>query len=261
MQSINSFNFGVNPIRVTIVAVEPWFVAADVCAVLDLDSTATRRLDEDEKDTLRLTQGTSGNPNVTIVNESGLYSLVLGSRKPEAKAFKKWVTSEVLPAIRRTGSYGAFDSLIPKTLPEALVAYADALRSNEALADRVQAQQSTIATQTVTIEVQDEALGLLATTTKNALGLREAGKHLQIQPTKFITWMLKIGWVYRGPQRRLIAYQDKIHSGLMEHKMVTFGTEDGPQTIYQPLVTPKGMVRLAHLACEAGGKKLIEDIA
>lgn len=86
---------------------EPWFVAADVCKVLDVDPTATRRLDDDEKDTLRLTQGTSGNPNVTIVNEPGLYALVLGSRKPEAKAFKRWITHEVIPSIRKTGSYSA----------------------------------------------------------------------------------------------------------------------------------------------------------
>lgn len=86
---------------------EPWFVAADVCKALDVDPTATRRLDDDEKDTLRLTQGTSGNPNVTIVNEPGLYALVLGSRKPEAKAFKRWITHEVIPSIRKTGSYSA----------------------------------------------------------------------------------------------------------------------------------------------------------
>ena len=84
---------------------EPLFVAADVCRALEIDPTATRRLDEDEKNTLHLTQGTSGNPNVTVVTESGLYSLVLGSRKPEAKAFKRWITHEVIPAIRKTGSY------------------------------------------------------------------------------------------------------------------------------------------------------------
>lgn len=86
---------------------EPWFVAADVCKALDVDPTATRRLDDDEKDMLRLTQGTSGNPNVTIVNEPGLYALVLGSRKPEAKVFKRWITHEVIPSIRKTGSYSA----------------------------------------------------------------------------------------------------------------------------------------------------------
>ena len=61
------------------------------------------RLDDDEKNTLHLTQGTSGNPNATIINEPGLYSLVLGSRKPEAKAFKHWITHDVIPSIRKHG--------------------------------------------------------------------------------------------------------------------------------------------------------------
>ena len=88
---------------------EPWFVAADVCRALGLgiDNTATRRLDEDEKAALRLTQtssnGTEQGRDVTIVNEPGLYSLVLASRKPEAKAFKRWITHEVIPSIRKTG--------------------------------------------------------------------------------------------------------------------------------------------------------------
>lgn len=79
----------------------PWFVAADVCRALEIDKTATRRLDEDEKAALRLTQtssnGTEQGRDVTIINEPGLYSLVLASRKPEAKAFKRWITHEVIP--------------------------------------------------------------------------------------------------------------------------------------------------------------------
>jgi len=86
---------------------EPHFVAADVCRALEIEPTATRRLDEDEVSTLRLTQGTpnGGNPNINVITESGLYSLVLGSRKPEAKTFKRWITHEVLPQIRQTGGY------------------------------------------------------------------------------------------------------------------------------------------------------------
>ena len=84
---------------------EPLFVAVDVCKALEIDPTATRRLDDDEKNTLRLTQGTSGNPNVTVITEPGLYTLILGSHKPEAKAFKRWITHEVIPSIRKTGGY------------------------------------------------------------------------------------------------------------------------------------------------------------
>lgn len=80
---------------------EPWFVAADVCKALEITNVgnAASRLDEDEKGSIRLTDVTQsgGNPNMTIINEPGLYSLVLGSRKPEAKAFKRWITHEVNP--------------------------------------------------------------------------------------------------------------------------------------------------------------------
>lgn len=79
---------------------EPWFVAADVCRALELDPTATRRLDDDEKNILRLTQGTSGNPNATMISEAGLYALILGSRKPGAKRFKRWVFDELIPKIK-----------------------------------------------------------------------------------------------------------------------------------------------------------------
>lgn len=86
---------------------EPWFVAADVCRALEIKNSrdAVTRLDDDEKNTVALTDGIQGNPNKTVVNEPGLYSLVLGSRKPEAKAFKRWITHEVIPAIRKTGGY------------------------------------------------------------------------------------------------------------------------------------------------------------
>lgn len=87
---------------------EPWFVAKDVCDVLELSNvsqTLARRLDDDEKSSITLNDGTPGNPNRAIVSESGLYVLVLASRKPEAHEFKRWVTHEVLPQIRMTGGY------------------------------------------------------------------------------------------------------------------------------------------------------------
>ena len=83
---------------------EPWFVAADVCAALEIDRTQTRRLDDDEKGVCSIhTPG--GEQEYQTVNEPGLYSLVLGSRKPEAKVFKRWITHEVIPTIRKHGMY------------------------------------------------------------------------------------------------------------------------------------------------------------
>lgn len=83
---------------------EPMFVAKDVCAALSIAPTAASRLDEDEKG-LRLTQTPGGEQNVLLVTEPGFYKLVMRSRKPEAKAFQRWVTHEVLPALRRDGGY------------------------------------------------------------------------------------------------------------------------------------------------------------
>jgi hypothetical protein len=87
----------------------PWFVAVDVCKALEIKNVTDtmKRLDDDEKATLDNTEGRAGNgaQGFNVINESGLYSLILTSRKAEAKRFKKWVTAEVLPAIRKMGSY------------------------------------------------------------------------------------------------------------------------------------------------------------
>ena len=120
LQIFKSHEFG--EIRTTIQNGEPWFVAADVCKALDIENNrkATNRLDDDEKNTVTLSDGNRRNPNTTIVNEAGLYSLVLGSRKPEAKAFKRWITHEVLPTIRRTGGYvNSAEAFIGHYLPYA----------------------------------------------------------------------------------------------------------------------------------------------
>ncbi len=106
------FDFEEQAVRVTTRDGDPWFVAADVCRVLEIVNTsqAVARLDDDERDTVNLntlcqTEGIRGNPNAAIVSESGLYALIVRSDKPAAKRFRKWITAEVLPTIRRTGSY------------------------------------------------------------------------------------------------------------------------------------------------------------
>lgn len=113
------FDFEGRPVRVVTDAQgEPWFVAADVCAALHLPEThkAVARLDDDEKGRNSIpTPG--GEQEMTVVNEPGLYSLVLGSRKVEAKRFKRWVTHEVLPAIRKTGRYTARHASPPLPAP------------------------------------------------------------------------------------------------------------------------------------------------
>lgn len=111
-------------VRIVMKGQEPWFVAKDICNCLEINNSrqALIRLDDDEKSSVILNDGTPGNPEKSIVNEYGLYNLVLSSRKPEAKEFKRWITHDVIPQIRKTGQYVAD---IPKTLPDALRAYAN----------------------------------------------------------------------------------------------------------------------------------------
>jgi hypothetical protein len=100
------YSFQDRPVRTLTVQGEIWFVATDVCAVLEHSdpSKAISRLEDDEKGaTIVRTLG--GPQTLTVINESGLYALVMTSRKPQARAFRRWVTSEVLPAIRKTGFY------------------------------------------------------------------------------------------------------------------------------------------------------------
>jgi prophage antirepressor-like protein len=105
--AIVPFNFEGNALRTTEIDGEPWFILADVCKVLDIDNPrqAATRLDEDEKGAVISNDGIGRPQQFTIINESGLYSLVLTSRKSEAKVFKKWITSTVIPSIRKTGAY------------------------------------------------------------------------------------------------------------------------------------------------------------
>jgi len=108
--NLQTFDFNEAPVRVLLRDEVPWFVAADVCRVLDIQNPtdAVKGLDEDETITLANSEGNprAGIPHqLRLVSESGLYALVFKSRKPEAKRFRKWVTAEVLPALRQTGRY------------------------------------------------------------------------------------------------------------------------------------------------------------
>lgn len=106
MKEIQVFNFEQNEVRTLQVNNQPYFVLADVCKVLDLTNSraVSKRLDVDEKGVTQIyTPG--GNQKVQIINESGLYAVILRSDKPQAKQFRKWITAEVLPTLRKTGTY------------------------------------------------------------------------------------------------------------------------------------------------------------
>ena len=121
---------------------EPWFIATDVCKSLDIEETgkATSRLDSDELTRIKIVSG-GQHRDVIAVNEPGLYTLVLGSRKPEAKAFKRWITHEVVPSIRKHGMY-ATDELIAN--PDIAIAAFTALKEER---EKRQALETTVAVQ------------------------------------------------------------------------------------------------------------------
>ena len=121
------FKFENQDIRFVGTPEEPWWVAVDICQVLEHSnpSSAIARIDDDDKKLFDPKQylGSASNSEFWAINESGLYSLILTSRKPEAKRFKKWITSEVLPTLRKTGTY----SIQQKQQPKPLLAITEAL--------------------------------------------------------------------------------------------------------------------------------------
>ena len=109
---------------------EPWFIAVDVCRALEISnpSDAVKRLEADEQALVSIEGISRGNDNARIINEPGLYSLVLGSRKPEAKAFKRWIVHDVIPSIRKHGAYMTPDKLTETlTRPESVIELLQAL--------------------------------------------------------------------------------------------------------------------------------------
>ena len=127
-------------VRSVLIDGNPWFAAADVCRALDIGNSrqAVSRLDDDEKGVIS-TDTPGGEQRMTFVNESGLYSLVLGSRKPEAREFKRWITHDVIPSIRKTGAYAM--TLSPA---EQLVAQAQLLVQQEKRLAAVEGRVKTV---------------------------------------------------------------------------------------------------------------------
>jgi prophage antirepressor-like protein len=120
VKDLNLFNYNGQNVRTVLIGSEPWFVAADVSRILGyrMASDMTRRLDSEDRGT-RSVRTPSGDQEMIVISEPGLYLAVLGSQVDGAKAFKRWITREVLPAIRKTGTYSAAPSL-PQSYSEAL---------------------------------------------------------------------------------------------------------------------------------------------
>lgn len=242
MNALSTFNFESSAVRViTDQDGEPWFVAADVCAALSIGDTskACSRLDDDERGT-NTVRTPSGDQQMLMISEPGVYSLTLTSRKPEAKRFKRWVTHDVLPQIRRTGVYSAAPQRDPAdflndpaTMRSLLLGYTE-----KVLALRAEVE---------TLAPKAEALDRFATASDGSFCLTDAAKALQVPPRKFFAKLQQMGWIHRRPMGSgWLAYQDRIAIGVMEHKVTTGEKSDGTEwASTQVRVTAKGMARLA----------------
>ncbi|QIE45324.1 phage antirepressor Ant [Pseudohalocynthiibacter aestuariivivens] len=191
-----SFDFNAKQVRVVNRDGSPWFVAKDVCDVLGLTNSrkTVAALDEDERDILTSSNVTAGyisapNRGLNIISESGLYSLIFQSRKAEAKAFRKWVTSTVLPAIRKTGSYVAGEEHLDPTAPDYMERLHELLL--EAKERKIAAQAAEIEALTPKADDHDKRFERV-----DLVGLTEYAKQVGLRPNKFCKVLRQMGYLY-----------------------------------------------------------------
>lgn len=196
-------------VRTIMLAGEPWFVAADVCAALEIANgrAAVKRLDNDERNTVVISDGIRGNPRKVILNEAGLYSLVLTSRKPEAKEFKRWITHEVIPSIRKTGGYMT-ESLLQQVRkePALILEFAKAVTEQKSRADALEVRL--IAAQPKA-EYYDAFIS-----PGDGTNIRTTAKELQIPERRFVRFLLEEHFVFRTEAGYLLPYNRPDNDGL-----------------------------------------------
>lgn len=243
MQVFSSEQFG--NVRVVERDGEPWFVAADVCKALEIGnpSQALVRLEDDEKFTTLISNegAASGTSSMAFVNEPGLYSLVLGSRKPEAKVFKRWVTSDILPSIRRTGGYVANEDMFLNTyLPHAdeptramFHAQLQVIRSMDATIARQQAQ---LAEQQPKVEFADHVADSKTLLTVSAFAKIVQNEDIKLGRNKLMAWLRDRGYLRANNE----PYQQYIKQGLFQVREVYVNGMVHPVTF----ITGKGQLHL-----------------
>lgn len=227
-------------VRAVTLAGEPWFVAADVCRALGLgnSSDVIKRLDEDER-TLVSIEGASNGLPVNAINEPGLYALILGSRKPEAKAFKRWITHEVIPEIRKTGGYIAGqetmddDQLLANALMVAQRKITERNKQLEAANEKIKADAPKVLfAETVEKAETCISIGTLAKILNQA-GL-DIGERRLFERLRNDKWLNSKGRSWNVPS------QKSMDMGLMRVHESTISRSSGIQINKTPLITGKG---------------------
>ena len=238
MNDLQIFKYQDSEVRTVEMNGEPWFVLKDVCGILSIGNVSDvyTRLDADEKgvgqiDTL------GGRQNMNIINESGLYNVILRSDKPEAKPFRKWVTAEVLPTIRKHGAYMTPETLQAAILnPDIMIQLCQQLK-----AERDKNAALTAANSQLTVDkqiMQPKAEYFDELVDRNLLtSFRETAKQLGIGEKAFIAFLMEKKYIYRDKKGKLMPYAEK-NNGLFEIKECF--NEKTKWSGTQTLVTPKG---------------------
>lgn len=235
------FDYNGHQVRTVVRDNEPWFVAKDVCNILEIDSSQTRRLDEDEKGLYSI-QTPGGTQQMICVNEPGLYSLILGSRKKEAKQFKRWVTHEVLPSIRKHGTYMTPETIEKVLLnPDTIIKIATQLKEEQEKrkeAERIIEEQrpKVIFADAVSASKTSILVGELAKL------LKQNG--IDIGQNRLFEWMRENGYlIKRKGTDYNMPTQRSMELGLFEIKETSITHSDGRISISKtPKVTGKGQL-------------------
>jgi anti-repressor protein len=234
------FDFDGAPIRTISRNGDPWFVLVDVCRVLDINNSSyvAERLDPDEKSGVVITDPHGRPQNTTIVSESGLYAVVLTSRKPEARKFRRWVTGEVAPSIRRTGGYGN------SAVSDAMAMLSDPASMRKLLASYAEQAEHDQARLAIT-EPKARALDTIAGTS-GTFCITDAAKKMQKPPRKTFDFMANNRWIFkREGSPYWHAYQDKLDAGHLVEKVTTQVKNSREFSVTQVRVTARGLAKLA----------------
>ncbi|WP_440712084.1 BRO family protein [Gordonia sp. FQ] len=207
-------------VRVVTIDGEPWFVLADLCAALGISNigNVTARLADDVKSSIRLADGTPGNPNKAVVSEPGMYEVVLRSDKPEVVTFRRWLTGTVLSEIRRTGSYGTVAQITKRDLAQMVIEAED--RADCEHTARLEAEQHAASLETPAAAWQHLVVATGDYAVADAAKILSRDPNISIGRDRLFAFMAAQGWVYRAQSKRKpwIAYQTQVDNGRLAEK-------------------------------------------
>jgi prophage antirepressor-like protein len=224
---------------------EPWWILKDICRVLEMKSNSAgevvKRLDKDEYDSIGLTDSLGRKQKTYVVNESGLYSILVRSDKPKAQPFRKWITSEVLPTIRRTGGYVANeDMFIENYLPFLDEPYKNLFRLQmtiiNQLNDRIRHDEPLV-------EFANQVTDTANLIDMNAMAKLARAENIPIGRNRLFGWLKSKGVLMDNN----LPYQTFIDRGYFAVKESVFETPTMTKTYQQTMITGKGQVFVINL--------------